>query len=126
MFARAFALACTALEEIGKSQIAADVYTGFLPHEPFEKAIRDHQLKSAYTSRSVQLLSLRPITDLDTAERLFDRRNDALYASPDNEVQDSNFDHDATTMIRYCDAWLETIARTEQISERIGTRGFMK
>jgi len=127
MFARAFALACTALEEIGKSQVAADVYTGFLPHEPFEKAIRDHQFKSAYTTRSVLLLSLQPVlNDPKTAEQLFRRRNDALYVSPDNEVQDADFEHDATTMIRYCDEWLETIARTEAISERIGTRGFMK
>lgn len=35
--ARAFALACTALEEIGKSQYAADAYTGFVPPDEFEK-----------------------------------------------------------------------------------------
>ena len=44
--ARAFALACTALEEIGKSQYAADVYTGFLPAHDFEKIIRRHHFKS--------------------------------------------------------------------------------
>lgn len=44
--ARAVALACTALEKIGKSQYAADVYTAFVAHESFEKAIRQHQFKS--------------------------------------------------------------------------------
>jgi hypothetical protein len=53
--ARAFALACTALEEIGKSQYAADVYTGFVPPDDFEKFIRKHEFKSAYPSRFVEL-----------------------------------------------------------------------
>jgi len=44
----AFALACTALEEIGKSQYAADVYTGFVPPDDFDKIIRRHEFKSAY------------------------------------------------------------------------------
>jgi AbiV family abortive infection protein len=34
-FATAYFLAFTALEKIAKSQLAADVYTGFIPREEF-------------------------------------------------------------------------------------------
>ena len=126
--ARAFALACTALEEIGKSQYAADVYTGFVPPEEFEKMIRKHQFKSAYPSRFVELGPLiQPVLkDQHVADELFSRRNDALYASPTNEVDDAAFEQDAATMIDYCLTWIERIRRQEDISERIGTKGFLK
>jgi AbiV family abortive infection protein len=127
--ARAFALACTALEEIGKSQFAADVYTGFSPPDEFLKLIRDHRFKSAYTTRAVVFSSLpEPNLHLDanTAEELFQLRNDALYASPDNEVANANFEDDATTMIEYCEIWLDTIVQMQIMAERIGTKAFLK
>ena len=45
-YARAFALAATALEEVGKSQYAADVSTGFLAGDEFDRNLRDHRFKS--------------------------------------------------------------------------------
>lgn len=128
-FARAFAIACTALEEIGKSQFAADVYTGFSPPHEFVKMIRDHRFKSAYATRAVVfsfLVEPNLHLDGDTAEELFQLRNDALYASPVTEIADANFEDDATTMIEYCETWLETIVRMEMLAERIGTRAFLK
>jgi len=127
-FARAFALASTALEEIGKSQYAADVCTGFLPPDGFDKNIRDHRLKSAYASRYVELGSLvQPLLkDKGVARELFARRNDALYVSAVNEIDNSAFENDATTMIDYCGTWLERIRCQEEIAERIGTKAFLK
>jgi hypothetical protein len=49
--ARAFALACSALEEIGKSQYAADVSTGFIPHDGFER--RSGTTRSRAPTRAV-------------------------------------------------------------------------
>lgn len=127
-FARAFALAATSLEEIGKSQYAADVHTGFVPYVDFESAIRDHRFKSAYQSRAVEFgPEIVPmIMDATMGPALFDRRNEALYASPAGEVVDADFDHDASEMTRYCEAWLLKIHRQESIAERIGTRAFLK
>lgn len=125
---RAFALAATALEEIGKSQYAADVYTGFIPHEGFETNIRDHRLKTGYANRVVQFGTIiEPfLRDKDTAETVFQRRNDSLYASSSNMPDDAVFEDDAHTMIDYCEAWLDRIRRQEEIAERIGTRAFLK
>lgn len=126
--ARAFALASTALEETGKSQYAADVYTGFVSSEGFEKVIRRHEFKSAYASRFVSLgpLIQALLKDEQIAEELFKRRNDALYASPTNKVDDAAFEHDAVTMIDYCQTWIEGIQRQEELAERIGTKAFLK
>jgi AbiV family abortive infection protein len=78
--ARAFALACIALEEAGKSQYAADVYAGFIPPGGFEQNIRTNQLKTGYANRVVQFGDLiQPfLRDEHTAEAIFKRRNDAL------------------------------------------------
>ena len=125
---RAFALAATALEEIGKSQYAADVYTGFIPHEGFEKNIRDHRLKTGYANRVVQFDTIiEPfLRDKETAESLFERRNDSLYASSSNLPDDAAYQDDAETMIDYCETWLERIRNQEEIAERIGTKAFLK
>ncbi len=126
--ARAFVLAATSLEEIGKSQYSADVETGFVPHEGFDRNIRDHEFKSAYQARAVELGSaIEPILlDDSMASSLFRRRNDALYASPSGEVNNGLFETDAAAMIDYCYSWLETIMRQEEIAERIGTRAFLR
>src|ERR1700693_5387915 len=44
-YARAYFLAFTGLEEIAKSQLAADVYTGFIDQEKFWKYFKDHKRK---------------------------------------------------------------------------------
>jgi AbiV family abortive infection protein len=46
-YARAYALAFTALEEISKSQLAADVFTGLITDEEFQECFRDHRKKIA-------------------------------------------------------------------------------
>lgn len=126
--ARALALACTALEEIGKSQYAADVHTAFIPAGGFEGNIRKHNLKTGYAARVVQSGEfLEPLLrDEETAKKIFRRRNDALYAWTDNKVKNDEFERDALTMIAYCMAWLERIRSQEEIAERIGTKAFLK
>jgi AbiV family abortive infection protein len=44
-YCRAYALAFTALEEISKSQLAADVFTGLIPEQEFQTQYRDHKAK---------------------------------------------------------------------------------
>jgi AbiV family abortive infection protein len=127
-FARAFAIAATALEEIGKSQYAADVSTGMAPFADFQKLSRDHRFKSAYTSRWVEFAPLVRafLKDEPVANEIFQRRNDALYASPAKAVANDDFEADTGTMIGYTEAWLDRIWRQEEISERIGTKAFTK
>lgn len=126
--ARAFALAATSLEEIGKSQYAADVHTGFVSYEHFDRAIRDHTFKSAYQARGVELAAeVTPVLmDEAMGPTLFARRNESLYASPSGEIEDSDFEQDARVLIGYCEAWLRRIHRQESMAERIGTKAFLK
>ncbi len=41
-YSRAYALAFTALEEIAKSQLAADVYTGLIDEKEFKETCLNH------------------------------------------------------------------------------------
>lgn len=41
----AYFLAFTALEEISKSQLTADVFTGLIAHDDFLSVFRDHKRK---------------------------------------------------------------------------------
>ena len=52
-YARAYALAYTSLEEIGKAHIVADFWTGVVSEEEFYEAFRNHKLKAAYIQRLV-------------------------------------------------------------------------
>jgi AbiV family abortive infection protein len=44
-YSRAYSLAFTALEEISKSQLAADVYTELIPEQEFHDTYRNHRAK---------------------------------------------------------------------------------
>jgi hypothetical protein len=66
-------------------------------------------------------------THASTAEDVFQLRNGSLYASPDNEVTDANFEDDSAVMIEYCEIWLDnTIIQIQMMAERNGTRAFLK
>jgi AbiV family abortive infection protein len=57
-YARAYSLAFTALEELAKSQLAADVATGFIEEEVFQKAFRKHEKKierMAWATRDAEM-----------------------------------------------------------------------
>lgn len=128
-YARAFAVAYVAFEEIGKSQFAADVYTGFMPKEQFVKMLKNHHFKGAYTKRTVLLHSSQDLSlnlDDKAASYMFELRNDALYASSNHEVKNEDFNEDAKTLIAYCEQWIERIIASEQLSERIGTKALLK
>lgn len=46
-YSRAYALAFTSLEEIAKSQMAADVFTRLIAKEEFQESFLDHRKKIA-------------------------------------------------------------------------------
>lgn len=52
---RAYFLAYTALEELGKSQVVADYFNGLVSEAEFDAAFRDHVFKAAYVNRYVQI-----------------------------------------------------------------------
>jgi AbiV family abortive infection protein len=54
-FPRAYALAFTALEEVGKGQLVADYLTDCASEAEFLDAFRKHETKAAYVARYVRL-----------------------------------------------------------------------
>jgi hypothetical protein len=82
----------------------------------------------AYQTRAVEFAPeiIPVLIDDVVGPALFQRRNEALYASPAGEVTDSDFEHDAPVLIDYCDAWLTRIHDQEAIAERIGTTAVLK
>ena len=129
-YARAYFLALTALEEIAKSQMAADVWTGFT---------NEGHLKSKFTKHGGKLDSVEWAT-LDAAEFCRDvkitppcvkKRMAALYTDVENGMVVSPSEQvsgeDAEAMIETVEVALRQIFISEEVNgNQIGTKGFMK
>ncbi|MGC9997043.1 MAG: AbiV family abortive infection protein [Terriglobia bacterium] len=134
-FARAFALAFTALEEISKSQLAADVFTGFIEVSDFQALFRHHKEKIA---RMDWVYEDEPTCywDFDELVRIrgkpsFADRNDALYVDVDGKrvrrPEDVIQEEQAKSMISAVRLALERIwVTTEFWGHQIGTKGLLK
>lgn len=144
-FARAYALAFTALEEIAKSQFAADVFTRFCKPEDFEKFYRDHRakissLKWAHLDANSFAYNLKWIgPDIDDVERMspdepiFHKRQAAMFVDVDFQTKkvtaptDSLTQKDAEDIIHIVETAIARIWEvTEYWGHQIGTKGFLK
>lgn len=134
--ARAFALAFTAYEEIGKSQVVADFYNDQVAESEFASAFCLHALKLAYLERVVHL-SGGPFPegtieyDVRKLNLLTARRNDALYVNRVNGFEpqapaDIITADQAREMIDAGYKEIESIAWAEELNGRIGSKGLFK
>jgi AbiV family abortive infection protein len=135
-YPRAYALAFTALEEIAKSQLAADVFTGLIEEEEFLKYYLKHEKKigrMAWATEDAKryLDLLDGGEDLEIEKPTFGRRNDGMYVSLTNGKVVSPSDvisrDDARGIIHTVEVALRRIHEvTEFWGHQIGTKGFMK
>jgi len=133
---RAFAIAFTAYEEIGKSQVVADFFNDIVSKAEFTSAFRAHDLKVAYVRRKY-------IWDRDKATRVtvaydpasardeFRTRMAALYVSSRTDYEpiepsQSVTRTDAEKMVEDVATWLKEIDVFECITERVGSKAFTK
>lgn len=140
-YARAYFLAYTALEEISKSQHAADVYTGYSNEVDFDRSFAKHNLKimrvgwAYYEAKDHPTSWIGP--DLDDVEHivveepLWKKRQDSMYVGLlDSKVitpKSSITKKDARGIIHILETALEQIIQmTEYWGHQIGTKGFMK
>lgn len=143
-FARAYALAFTALEEISKSQFAADVFTGLSSDEEFKKFYKNHRQKIdrvawAHLDANEYPHNLKWVgPDRDDVERinpqapLFQKRQGSLYVEvgdkdrllkPSKQISAK----DAEEIMQIVEVALQRIWEvTEYHGHQIGTKGFMK
>lgn len=133
---RAYFLGFQALEEISKSQLAGDVYTGYISEDEFKKVYRDHKEKISRV-KWIQLDgNLYPcfrgdgikISDFDFRKKLrsmyveLDSKNEKVL-SPSEAITRE----DAESVIKAIKVGLFRIyVVTEENGEQIGTKGFMK
>jgi len=135
-YQRAYFLGFAALEEISKSQLAADVYTGLVSEEEFKKSYRDHKKKIARVEwikidgNSFPHFNsdLIRIDDFDFQKKLKSMYVDVDFSSEViSSPNDSISKDDAESIIKAVEVGLYRIYQvTVEDGEQIGTKGFMK
>lgn len=144
-FSRAYALAFTALEEISKSQFAADVFTGLCKEADFNKFYKNHKSKIRRATWAHLDANSYPYCvkwigpDVNDTERIypqepdFQKRQNALYVgidfqnrkiiTPNEQISEK----DAEEMIHIVEVAFDRIWEvTEWYGNQIGTKGFLK
>ena len=132
----AYTLAYTALEEVVKSQRAADVYTGLAKEDELKKIFLDHKEKRHWGEWIVSDATdgLRDaegnIIFIDPKIISFKNRNRSLYVDLDNgkvvEPKAVITKDMAGSMIRTVEGAIDQIIVKDFVGEQIGTKGFMK
>jgi len=133
---RAFMLAFTALEELGKSQLVADYFNDMVAKAEFDEAFRDHRLKLKYLQRVVDAPSttggawtIEYENELPLPEP--QRRMDSLYVHykerfepvmPAKKISKE----DASTLIREVREAIDETRELSYFTERFGTKAFTK
>jgi AbiV family abortive infection protein len=138
-YARAFFLAYSSLEELGKYLVVCDHITGMASSSEFQEAFKAHTLKIAYAHNNAQLVFDRN-RKVTGAILVYDRakykewtkyRNQSLYVGIDelNRPLMPSQHVDITTakkMIERSRKEIRTIIEMEAISEQIGSAAFYK
>ena len=134
-YARAYFLAFTGLEEIVKSQLAADVFTRFIEEETFWKYFKDHKRKigrMAWASADAEhYLDIEQETYLEIEHPTTAQRMNALYVHFEGgQIKSPNdllTEDDARAIIHTLRVAIDRIIEmTEYWGHQIGTKGFMK
>ena len=135
-YARAYFLGFSALEEISKSQLSADVYTGFIEEKTFKKAYTSHHEKISRVEWIKIDGNLFPCFNYDKVcikDFDFKKKLKSMYVDIDFNLKkvssptDSISKDDAENIIKAVRVGLYRIHEvTVENGEQIGTKGFMK
>ena len=130
-YARAVALAILAFEEIGKSQIVADFLNGMVSKKEFDDAFKKHEIKSAYNWRKFVLDTNTIEYNPSEGKKYHKWRIDAIYVDYSKEYQAQEpkkifTKDDARKNIDFVNKEIEDIITMEYLTERIGSKSFMK
>lgn len=133
---RAFALAYTGWEEVGKAQIVADFAGGLTALSEFKDAFRDHKLKCSYNSRRFELSASdrsRSVIEYDvsSARGTFEARQRAFYVGCDASdapllPTDNISINLAEQAVNQLQRELDRIRLFDAMNESIGSRSYLK
>jgi len=135
-YSRSFALAIIAYEEIGKSQIVADLFNDMASKKEFEEAFRKHEIKSSYNSRRFIIetkLKVKSHIDYDKskgkeytkwrlAATYVDFSKDYSAQIPKNVITKDA----AKNSIDVAKKEIDDIYKYSYLTERIGSKSFTK
>lgn len=129
-YAIAVALAITSYEELGKSQIAADYYSGILPESKYKECFRKHN-KTAYANRYAASGSHPDVqhgyfVDGNIARTLESIRQSALYVGAHNIPCENFSEDDAFSIVNKVSAHQDAIEHAEWLNDRIGSKALFK
>lgn len=143
-YARAYFLAYTGLEEISKSQMAADVATGFIKEDVFWKHYRKHDSKISGVEWAHVDANTPPynkvwfgpdvddVEGISPSEPIWEKRQKSLYVDVNNDLLISPKEQitpdDARDIMHILSTALYRIWEVsgEFGGNQIGTKGFMK
>ena len=136
-YSRSYFLAFTALEELSKSQLAADVYTDFITEKYFFQCFRHHNKKIERIDWSYLDATEQSPNEfweyIETYKPEINKRMESLYVglneSKDKIIcpNDSISKEDSESIINIVESAIHKITvKTEYSGEQIGTKGFMK
>jgi AbiV family abortive infection protein len=118
-----------AWEELGKSQIAADYYSGVLTDREYKAAFKEHRTKTSYLNRSGAIDGKSFLTvayNSTLGHRLEEARQKALYASTDNVPRDAVTAENAREVIERVNEHIRYIRFAEELNGRIGSKALFK
>lgn len=129
-YARAVALAIMSYEELGKSQIAADYYSGILPEDEYKKAFKTHK-KTSFAGRHAAIGSHEKVKyglfiDDNIARELELLRQSAFYVDETNNPSNNFSKEDAEFIIQKVKSHIEAIQHAEWLNQRIGSKALFK
>jgi AbiV family abortive infection protein len=129
-YARAVALAIISFEELGKSQIAADFYSGVLPEEEYARAFKSHK-KTSFAGRHAAIGTHKNVKYgywvNDSIAATFERiRQMAIYVDEINDPLDGFTKQDANLIIQKVKGHIEYIEFAEAFNGRIGSKALFK
>jgi AbiV family abortive infection protein len=128
-FGRSFALAIIAWEELGKSQIAADYYSGLLSEKEYKAAFKEHRVKTSYLNRAGAIDGKEFLTvayNSTLGHRLEEARQTALYASAESMPREAIDQENANEIIDRVNEHIHAIRFAEDFNGRIGSKALFK
>jgi AbiV family abortive infection protein len=128
-FARSCALAILAWEELGKSQIAVDYYSGVLTDREYKAAFKEHRVKTSYLNRAGAIDGKAMLTvayNSTLGHKLEEIRQTALYASAKNMPREAITNDNAKEIIDRVNENIHYIRFAEEFNGRIGSKALFK
>ena len=134
-FARAYVVAFTALEEVSKSQIVADYFTGLIDKKRLESLFKDHSSKIKRVEWVIDVIDKYRHEhgfEYQGTRPTFEARNAALYVDINRDnapllPKDSVTEETVRNLMNLVEVGLNEIWEQSDVKgEQIGTKGFMK